>query len=46
MLCHVKVIFISYFLFGFLFSTRVLTAENGVIAAHGAGYMERHCMDG
>jgi hypothetical protein len=46
MLCHVKVIFISYFLFNSLFSTRILAAKNGVIAGHGAGYMERHCMDG
>ncbi len=45
MLWHVKVIFISYFLFGF-FPTRILAAKNGVIAGHGAGYVERHCMDG
>jgi hypothetical protein len=46
MLCHVKVIFISYFLFTSLFSRQILTARNGVLVGHGAGYMERHCMDG
>jgi hypothetical protein len=29
-----------------LFSTRMLAGKNGVIAGHGAGYMERHYMDG
>ena len=46
MLCHVKVIFISYFLCNSFFSMQILAAKNGVIAGHGAGYMERHCLDG
>ena len=45
MLWHVKVIFFSFFRFG-IFSTRVLAGSNGVIAGHGAGDLERHCMDG
>ena len=28
------------------FPTRILAANNGVIAGHGPGYVERHCMDG
>ncbi len=29
-----------------LFPMRVLAGKNGVIAGHGAGDLERHCMDG
>jgi len=45
MLSHVKVIFFSFLRFG-ISPTRVLAGNNGVIAGHGAGDLERHCMDG
>jgi hypothetical protein len=45
MLWHVKVILFSFLQFS-IFSTRVLAGNNGVIAGHGAGDLERHCMDG
>jgi hypothetical protein len=47
MLCHVKVIIISmYYYVGLNLFVKVHAGENGVIAGHDAGDLERHCLDG